>query len=78
MALTKTKDPIDVAIAKAASATNLFAVARAHLQQSTDLLEDSVAADQAAIGQLQARVVAANAQKAANESVAAKLEEFIP
>lgn len=76
MALTRTKDPVDVAVAKSAAATNLFAQAQAQLEDANGILQASIEADREAATALEKRIAFAQEQVTSNAKVATKLGEF--
>lgn len=74
----KKKDPLDTAVQRAATATNLFSLAHTELDESNTILDDTVANHATEIQRLNERVAFATKQKATNAKVQEKLKDFIP
>ncbi len=71
------KDPVEVALVKAGSATNLFAQAKSQVDGALDLFNGSIDADKARIQDLQDRISTTQKHHANSKKISDKLSEFV-
>lgn len=74
----KTKNPIAAAKAMATSATNMFALAKAELDEANDLLDTTIETDRSQIDELNQRITTATQWRSNNARVIRHLDEMLP